>query len=224
MLGVPLRVCSYVIKTDTGLAPNPFWGWCTLAVCTPNHQRADLHRGDWIVGTSTKERGSRLIYVMELEEEPLALDEYFRDDRFEQKKPQLQPAHQQRERACGDNFYHMVSGSLRHTGATDKHADRNSQTKDTKGNRVFVGRNFWYFGDRAPLLPRRAWVDKLRQSQGIKYVYLNGSRDASRWTEQELLEFRGWLLSAYPQSGKLGEPRDFAVAFGPQSAAFGRHC
>ena len=27
----------YIAVLDTGLAPNPFWGYCTLAVCTPNH-------------------------------------------------------------------------------------------------------------------------------------------------------------------------------------------
>jgi hypothetical protein len=31
-----------------GLALNPYWDWCTLAVCTPNRQGARLgRRGDW---------------------------------------------------------------------------------------------------------------------------------------------------------------------------------
>ena len=25
-------LCTYVLTSDTGLAPNPYWGWCTLAV------------------------------------------------------------------------------------------------------------------------------------------------------------------------------------------------
>ena len=36
--GTSVRLCSYVVKYDTGFAPNPFWGFCTLAACTPNHQ------------------------------------------------------------------------------------------------------------------------------------------------------------------------------------------
>ena len=35
--GLATRLCSYVVRHDKGLAPNPFWGYCTLAVCTPNH-------------------------------------------------------------------------------------------------------------------------------------------------------------------------------------------
>jgi Nucleotide modification associated domain 2 len=32
-----MKVYSYVVRCDTGFAPNPFWGYCTLAACTPNH-------------------------------------------------------------------------------------------------------------------------------------------------------------------------------------------
>jgi hypothetical protein len=32
------KLRSYIVRVDTGLAPNPFWGFCTLALCTPNHQ------------------------------------------------------------------------------------------------------------------------------------------------------------------------------------------
>ena len=117
MLGNPNKICSYVVRVDSGAAPNPFWGCCTLAICTPNHQRADLHKGDWIVGTTPKDFGSKFLYLMELEEKPLSLDQYFVDPRFEQKKPQLKPEDDQRERVCGDNFYRLVNGSLEHTGA-----------------------------------------------------------------------------------------------------------
>ena len=30
---------------DTGFAPNPFWGYCTLAVCTPNHMGVQTSEG-----------------------------------------------------------------------------------------------------------------------------------------------------------------------------------
>jgi hypothetical protein len=46
---------SYIVRQDTGLAPNPFWGWCTLAVCTPNHQGSKAKRGDWVAGFLSKE-------------------------------------------------------------------------------------------------------------------------------------------------------------------------
>lgn len=47
---------------ETGLAPNPFGRWCTLAVCTPNHCNAQLEIGDWIVGHSEINECNKLIY------------------------------------------------------------------------------------------------------------------------------------------------------------------
>jgi hypothetical protein len=91
---------SYIVRQDTGLAPNPFWGWCTLAVCTPNHQGSKAKRGDWIAGFLSKERGHRFLYAMEVIE-VLDLDEYYRDSRFVLKKPDLRGNWQQR---CGGNF------------------------------------------------------------------------------------------------------------------------
>lgn len=44
------KACFYVMTVDTGFAPNPFHGVCTLAACTPNHCKAGLELGDLIVG------------------------------------------------------------------------------------------------------------------------------------------------------------------------------
>src|SRR2546427_8066988 len=42
-----MRLCSYTVMFDTGCVPNPFYGCCTLALCTPNHQGVRLDHGDW---------------------------------------------------------------------------------------------------------------------------------------------------------------------------------
>ena len=76
------RLCTYIITNDTGLAPNPFWARCTLSVCTPNHQGANLHEGDWIAGFLSKNRGYKFVYAMELSER-LNLNDYFNDSRFQ---------------------------------------------------------------------------------------------------------------------------------------------
>ncbi|MFC1451894.1 hypothetical protein ACFLSJ_00955 [Verrucomicrobiota bacterium] len=39
------KICSYVMTTDTGFAPDPFHGRCTLAACTPNHVNARRREG-----------------------------------------------------------------------------------------------------------------------------------------------------------------------------------
>src|SRR3569833_2727055 len=44
-----MKLCSYIVREDTGLAPNPFWGTCTLAVCTPNHQGSRIGVGDCVM-------------------------------------------------------------------------------------------------------------------------------------------------------------------------------
>ena len=77
---------TYVMPHDAGLAPNPFWGFCTLAVCTPNHQGSRAKRGDWIAGVSDKRRGYKLIHVMEVDER-VHMNDYFHDERFAAKKP-----------------------------------------------------------------------------------------------------------------------------------------
>lgn len=43
---------SYVVEHDYGLAPNPFGGYCSLAVCKPGIRgNENLKIGDWIIGT-----------------------------------------------------------------------------------------------------------------------------------------------------------------------------
>jgi hypothetical protein len=44
---------SYVVRSDSGFAPNPFGEYCTLACCKPQiRKRARV--GDWIVGCGSK--------------------------------------------------------------------------------------------------------------------------------------------------------------------------
>jgi hypothetical protein len=58
-----MKLLSYIIKYDTGFVPNPFWDYCTLAVCTHNHINAQLERGDWILGHSDKANLTALVFV-----------------------------------------------------------------------------------------------------------------------------------------------------------------
>lgn len=97
------KVCFYVMTIDTGFAPNPFHGWCTLAACTPNHRDADLARGDYIAGVFRSGGPPRLVYVMEVAMS-LDFDAYYRDGRFKKKKPRKDGTWQER---AGDNIYFM---------------------------------------------------------------------------------------------------------------------
>ena len=44
-----MKIYSYIVKRDYGFAPNPFYGYCTLATCKPViRKHAEI--GDIIVG------------------------------------------------------------------------------------------------------------------------------------------------------------------------------
>ena len=81
-----MKIASYVVTTDTGFAPNPFWGWCTLAACTPNHKPYRICERDWIIGTSTAATGNKLIFAMYVSE-VMHHHAYFLARRFTRKKP-----------------------------------------------------------------------------------------------------------------------------------------
>ena len=183
---------TYVMKHDTGLAPNPFWGTCTLAVCTPNHSGSRAKRGDWIAGVSDKSRGYKLIYVMEVDER-IHMNDYFHDGRFTAKKPILDGTPQQR---CGDNFY-----SLDETGLWTQHPNRYHTgpaclADDTRKPWAFVAQRFWYLGRRAGDMP-------------AEFLSMFGRRGVRVSHPPELVaSFKAWVQSTMKQ-GVNALPRDF---------------
>ena len=95
---------SYVVRYDSGFAPNPFHGFCTIATCKPNiRERVQLN--DWLVGTGSNDRSIRrggcLVYAIRVTE-ILSTEEYWYDQRFEDKKPNL---YRSWVAASGDNIY-----------------------------------------------------------------------------------------------------------------------
>lgn len=99
--GRVVRLFSYVVVSDSGFAPNPFWGYCTLAACKPAIRRAAAI-GDWVAGLSPKAFGNRLVYAMEVTDK-IPIDAYFADARFWAKQPDFtRPELVWRQ---GDNFY-----------------------------------------------------------------------------------------------------------------------
>lgn len=155
------QVCTYTVRQDTGLAPNPFWGWCTLALCTPNHQGIELARGDWIAGFLDKEHGNRLLYAMELTEDVLDRDAYFRDQRFAQKKPIWGGSWNRR---CGDNMYFREETGWRRISSPFHGPDMLDQ--DTRYSKVYVSERFIYLGRKAAELPRE--FQSLLRARGCK--------------------------------------------------------
>src|SRR3989304_5404176 len=89
-----LRLFSYKQTHDTGFAPNPFHGACTLATCKPRIRELK-QVGDWIAGFTSKRLNGdqvgceRLIYLMQVAEK-LPFEAYHTDPRFAAKIPVLE--------------------------------------------------------------------------------------------------------------------------------------
>ena len=216
-----MKILTYRMTYDTGFAPNPFHGVLTLATCTPNHKRAELEKGDYIVGIESnalmeqrkskglcKEKNNLLIFVGEASE-ILSLNDYFNDLRFKKKKYKKNKCWILRR---GDNIYYEDGGmwkwlrghdhddksitffhrnSLDHLYKTNRHVIY----KDIYGNRVFICHRFTYFGDKCEEFDKR-FLDCIVKAQGIKYCYENNSK---------FKDFKNYLDSLIGK-GRIGKP------------------
>lgn len=156
------KLYTYIVTEDTGLAPNPFFQWCTLALAMPNHMHAKAFQGDWISGFFHVSGQFRLLYAMEVQVR-LTLKNYFSHPDFECKKPDSQGTDEQK---CGDNFYSMENGIWLQHESLYHHGDIHRK-KDTRHNPpVFASRKYWYFGKNAVEIPSEFTI--LIPAQGIQ--------------------------------------------------------
>ena len=195
------KLFSYIVKVDSGFAPNPFHGYCTLATCKPVIRRI-AKVGDWIVGTSSKSkgRGGRLVFAMRVEE-TMTFQEYWEDRRFRRKRPD---ARSTPERACGDNIYYrdLESPQFRQLRSFHNRQDgsqnRNMLIHDTKVDRVLVSTDFIYWGGEVPSIP---------EFDGESIVHTtHGHR--SNFSNRVVREFVAWIRG-FDTDGFLGAPLDF---------------
>lgn len=153
---LPMKLFSYVVARDYGFAPNPFYGWCTLATCKPKIRKA-AGVGDWVIGTGAKGKyglAGHLIFAMRVEE-TCDFDPYWADSRFSAKKPVLNGSLKQ---IYGDNIYHREQGRWKQEDSHHSHADgqsnRHNVKRDTSADRVLISQRFVYFGENAPAVPK----------------------------------------------------------------------
>ncbi len=158
-----MRFCSYIMRVDSGFAPNPFYGYCTLAACTPNHSGVKLSKGDWIMGTEDINRGNKLIYAMEVDE-VLNFNKYFNDKRFEAKKPTATGSWRS---TCGDNIYYKDHHDQWTRVRSPHHNTEELFYKDTKNPFVFISKHFYYFGENAKII-ESAYSSLIWTRQGCK--------------------------------------------------------
>ena len=194
----------YVVTHDGGHAPNPFHGFCTLAICKPKiRKKAQI--GDWIAGISSKQRGQnrRLVYAMCVEE-TLTFDEYWDDPRFRQKRPKWAGTLKQR---CGDNLYHRsLDGSWIQEPGNHSNEDGSQNMyhtrKDTTTQRILISKIFAYYGNNTIEVP-----DDL--CNGDNHVVLRcGRGHRCNFSESFKQDFIDWLEQQM-HVGVAGQPRDW---------------
>jgi len=165
---------SYKIEHDFGLAPNPFGGYCTLAVCKSDiRKNKKLRIGDWILGTGSAKLNKlhQLIFAMQLEEK-ITLMQYWDDPRFQFKKPVINGSLVQ---MYGDNFYHRdkitgewIQGDSAHSSEGGKLNADHLKT-DTGGENVLISKLFYYFGEKAIKVPD-AYLSICNEGRNIKSI------------------------------------------------------
>ena len=185
-------LCTYIVKNDSGLAPNPFWRYCTLAVCTPNHMGV-TPRGDefWIAGFSGKEYGNKLVYAMRVDEF-MGFNQYYDDPRFAKKKPNIRGTWRQ---IPGDNMYYLDASGNWKQHKTIYHTKTDEIAQDLKYPMVFMSKYYFYFGEKAVPVPQ--FGSLIHKRQGVKCDY----------DETDVVQFTDWLHKKF-SIGIKGFPRD----------------
>lgn len=143
-----MNLFSYIVVNDSGFAPNPFHGICTLACCKPDIRRV-AKAGDLIVGLSPKSDGNRLVYVMRVGDQ-MSFADYWHHRDFRRKRPR-------HANDCGDNIYMpLATGGFRQLPSAHSNGeveDAKSKARDLGGRQVLLSDDFVYFGGEARNLP-----------------------------------------------------------------------
>jgi hypothetical protein len=201
-----------VVRYDSGFAPNPFYGHCTLATCKPTIRQAAVV-GDWLVGTGSSakrvNRGARLVHAMRVKE-TLDFRSYWNDPRFFRKRPVRRGS---RKQSCGDNIYyrsdddsHWLQLDSFHT-RPDGSIKPEHVTRDTGTDRILISDDFYYFGGEGPEIPA-VFRD------GSRYDVCRKVRQRKRLEDEEWIdEFVAWLRTFGPP-GYYGRPLDWVLEDG----------
>ena len=196
-----VKLHSYIVRVDSGFAPNPFYGFCTVATCKPDIRRA-AQVGDWIVGTGSKSRGreGRLVFAMCVSE-AMSFNEYWKDPRFRRKRPNMNLS---KKRACGDNIYRLDPDGNQfvqvpsYHGCPDGTTDLDKLAHDTKVDRVLISKDYIFLGGDGPPVPEFHGISVCHTTQKHK----------SNFPDEVVREFISWIRG-FKERGYRGEPLDF---------------
>ena len=179
---------SYIVPADSGFAPNPYGGVCTLACCKPQIRKY-ANVGDWIIGTTQAPDEGKLVYAMRVDR-GLTFDLYWELPEYDCKKPN-------KNNGCGDNIYKRGGAGelvqVRNLFHGEKH-----MKSDTSVNRVLISKTFYYFGAEAVKIPK--------EFKSLIHTTKAHKREKSTSHNYEVVTaFIDWLQKNFKQ-GIHGEP------------------
>lgn len=161
------RLFTYNIRHDTGYAPNPFFGVCTLNTCKPQIRR-EANEGDWIVAL----KRDRVVCVMRITKK-MTMAEYWHYcvRHLPEKIPPQTDRNGDPRRLVGDCQYDFSSGNAQILQG--RHKPGQVQT-DLSGKNALLSEHFVYFGNLEMRLPRELvpiaqysngnWIGQARKS------------------------------------------------------------
>lgn len=173
-----MKIYSYIISSDRGLAPNPFWDFCTLAI-DQELIRQIINVGDWVVGLREKSKKIEdhfMVFAMQVTEK-LTFKEYWSNPRFNVKRPDFTV--DEEIFRVGDNIYEPSGdGFIQHYSyhSRDYFKSDNAWQKqkhdDIQGKFVLIAdkKYFYYFGREAVKLPSIELTDLLYCDIGHKCI------------------------------------------------------
>ncbi|MCL2643953.1 MAG: hypothetical protein FWD51_00650 [Betaproteobacteria bacterium] len=186
---------TYIVPCDSGAAPNPFHGMCSLAICKPGIRRA-AQEGDWIAGLGSRnapggDLSGHLVYAMRVER-VLSLEEYDREASIHWPRRIPDIKSMTLSERLGDCIYSFDEGVP--TQRPGVHKSCNIKA-DLFGKNVLLSWDYYYFGSSARKIP-----DHLLPicNQGL------GRRGGSHTPFLE--QFVSWVRSLAPEPGQYGWP------------------
>lgn len=151
-----MSLYTYRLTVDSGDAPNPYGGICSLAICKPSIRRT-CSVGDWIVGLvskslvynskSSKEHVDRLLYAMKISHK-MTFEEY---DIFCKKECNIKLPNNAR---TGDCIYFKNANKQYKQRLNYAHNLTNMSRDLENGKYVIFAEEFYYFGKNSIEIPK----------------------------------------------------------------------
>src|SRR5690606_38895823 len=197
-----MKIYSYIVAKDYGLAPNPYWGELTLNVCKPKIRQSAVV-GDWDIGTGAKnaknkngvikDYSGRMVYPMRVPKK-MTMEEYdsYCKENLSRKIPFVD--RENWKRIIGDSIYdYSQSGIPKLRKVLHKEEDKK---RDLSGKYTLLSTDFYYFGNATVEIPEKFKV-LIKNEQGHK---VNEDAELNQ-------KFTHWLVNNFESNKLYGEPQ-----------------